>query len=260
MKKFLKKLTRTKLGITVRQSLGIRPSMFTWSENEVGAISDLFFWKTDEGFSTIFRASDTIGKYYNLESTVAFVFFDNNGNEILKKQFSFRKTGQLSVDITDSFIGYRGVGTFCAFNVVAEKLTKNIAPINRCYVGYGFDGFYSMVHGNVPALITNPVLEKKSDKINMIIRPTISKRKRSYSYYLQLPNIPGEQLELVFTNPIHRRIKISIGGKIVVIAPFGCATIPVSQACGLIHITSDFIFPRPIVFRMSQRFFDVSHG
>jgi hypothetical protein len=260
MKKFFKKLTRTKLGIKVRQTLGIRPSIFTWGENEVGVISDLFFWKTDEGFSTRFRASDIIGKYYNLASTLVLVFFDNKGNEILKEQFSFGETNQLTVDITHSFVGYHGIGTFCAFNVVAEKPTKNIFPINRCYVGYGFDDFYSMVHGNLPALITHPVLEKKSGKNNMVIRPTMTKRKGDYSYYLQLPNISGEQLVLVFTNPIDRRIRISVGDMMEVIDPFGCSTISVSQACGLIRITSDFIFPRPIVFRKSKSFFDVSHG
>ena len=152
--------------------------------------------------------------------------------------------------------GTEGLGTFCAFNILLNPSDKQIKATNRCYVGYGKKGSFSMVHGNLIALYTN----KLSNLGLSDIKPAVSPVKGKYKYYLQKSNFEFFDNSLVFTNPLDRDITVSISDDTFQIGSRCCETKQIHKANETIVIESDFIFPRPLVFSESGDFVDVHHG
>jgi hypothetical protein len=151
------------------------------------------------------------------------------------------------------------LGTFCAFNILINQSDKQIKATNRCYVGYGKRGSFSMVHGNLIALYTSEFLGFKSiDTVS--INPAVSSRKGKYKYYLQKPNSKFFKNRLIFANPLDRDIRVSVSGNTFHLGSRCCKAITVSKDEELTVIESDFIFPRPLVFSENKDFVDVHHG
>ena len=60
MKKYLKPLYNSVLGIAFRNLVGFRPPVSLLQNEKSFLASDLFVWRTDQSYSTIFKASDIL--------------------------------------------------------------------------------------------------------------------------------------------------------------------------------------------------------
>ena len=258
MKRYLRPLYNSFFGVALRNLVGFRPPIYRLENEKSYLASDLFVWRTDRGYSTIFKASDILKKFYGEDSALLLFFFDQHGREIFSKTLHFNN-GIAELTIDTGFIGMEGLGTFCAFNILINLSDKQIKATNRCYVGYGKKGSLSMVHGNLLALYTNKFLSLgSSDPVS--IKPAISSKKGKYKYYLQKSNRDFFDNSLIFVNPLGRDIRVSVSGNTSQIGSRCCEVIKVNKCDEIIVIESDFIFPRPLVFSENGDFVDVHHG
>jgi len=260
MKKFLVKLFDSPLGVSLRNILGFRPPIFLFPYQSQFLSSDLFIWRTDNGLETLFKASDILGKFYNLDSKLFFIFFDNSGKFIKSTELEF-KNGIAELLVNKEFIGLEGHGTFCALNLPLSKARVAINVANRCYVGYGREKAFSMVHGNLFAvMITNPYTPI-SDIIEEL-RPAISHRKTQFAYQVQKKASPNSVINYWFVNPLKRKINISINNKSISIESYGCGSIEIEDSSDAQPhvIESDFVFARPIIICEKNGIIDCLHG
>ena len=195
--------------MALRNLFGFRPPVVLLENKKSFFASDLFFWRTDQGYSTIFKASDILKKFYDEESALLFIFFDQNGRELFRKTLQFND-GIAELTINTGFIGQEAMGTFCAFNTLMRPTKKKIKATNRCYVGYGKKGSFSMVHGNLLALYTSKFKDFRLSDIS--IKPAVSSKKGNYKYYLQKSNFEFFHNSLIFVNPLDRDITVSVSG------------------------------------------------
>ena len=64
----IKKIAYTKLGVWFRNITGLRPvGINTYNLSENYSISDAFFWRTNDGFKTIFKFSDLLKIFFKLD-------------------------------------------------------------------------------------------------------------------------------------------------------------------------------------------------
>ena len=258
MKKYLKPLYNSSLGVYVRNFIGFRPPKYHFQKESSFLLSYLFVWRTDQGFTTIFKASDIIKKFYGEESCLVLAFFDQNGNEIFQKTLQF-KQGLAEIIIDSDFIGTESIGTFCALNTLLNDTDIDIKATNRCYVGYGKNGSFSMVHGNLLALYTKKLVYV-SKRASIPLKPAISSRKGKYKYYLQKSNWDFFENNLIFTNPLDRDINVTICDTTYQIRSKCCKIFSVDKNKEIIEVESDFIFPRPLIFSECNQYIDVHHG
>lgn len=258
MKRYLKPLYNSRLGVSARNIIGFRPPKYNLNNEQSYLASDLFFWRTDQGFSTTFKASDIIKKFYDQGSCIELIFFNQHGTELFKKTLQFNND-IVEITIDRDLMGTEAVGTFCALNKLMEPPRDEIKATNRCYVGYGKNGSYSMVHGNLKALYTTQ-LSYQSAPHAIQLKPAISAKKGSYTYYLQKSNTDFFKNNLIFTNPLDRNINITIFNETYRIGAKCCKIITPGKNKEVIEIQSDFIFPRPLVFSENGSFIDVHHG
>ena len=189
---------------------------------------------------------------------LCFSFLINMDAKFFSKTLHFNN-GITELTIDAGFIGAEGLGTFCAFNVLTNQSDKQIKATNRCYIGYGKNDSFSMVHGNLLALYTSKFLFlKPSDPAS--IKPAISPKKGKYKYYLQKSNRDFFDNSLIFVNPLDRDISVTVAGTAFQIGSKCCEVMKVEKSNEVIAIESDFIFPRPIVFSERDDFVDVHHG
>jgi len=257
LNKFLKLLANSKIGLFLRERTGIRPPVFLFGNQSSFLSSDLFFWRTDNGFSTIFRASDILKKYYDSKSELTLIFYDSKGDFLLQETFEF-KHGLAVIKITADLLGMEGMGTFAALNTPTEPLKFDVQVTNRCYVGYGKNASFSMMHGNLTAIKVQSNV-KSADFIKHI-KPAISSRKGNYTYHIQKPNYSNVKISLIFINPLDRKIEVAVNKKRYQASKFSVIIISIPHEDDCIVVKSDFIWPRPIVFCEKENFIDVHHG
>ena len=249
----------SKAGILVRQHLGFRAPLFTHNFESSYLASDLFLWITKDGFSTIFRASNILEKYYGISSTLLICFFDKYGNSIGLKEFSF-SNGMVEVLIDSELVNNDDYGTFCVFNRPNDKTPVEVNVTNRCYIGYGKSDDFSMVHGNLIA-IKAPV-SQSPELLLSSLKPAVSNFKRSTRYAIQKSFDPETHASLLFSNPLERPINIGIDEKWYKVPPMGCVVHDVKEVSDdeAVTVTSDFIMPRPTVICFKDGFIDCHHA
>jgi len=260
MKKFLKQLFHSPLGVSLRNISGFRPPIYLHPYQDQFLSSDLFIWRTDKDIETLFKATDILGKFYNLDSKLFFIFFDNYGKLIKSKELHF-KNGIAELLIDKEFIGMKGHGTFCALNLPLSAAKRPINVTNRCYVGYGKEKAFSMVHGNLDAvMITNPYTP--IDAIIDELRPAVSHRKTSFTYHIQKKASPNSKTSYWFVNPLKRIINVSVNNKSISLESYGCGYIQIEDPSeDRPHVVqSDFAFARPIVICEKDSIIDCHHG
>ena len=81
----IKNLFKLEKIIKLRNFFSINPTFFNINYLEKNiSISDGFFWRVDDNFSTIFKFTNLIKFYFNKDSNVEIFFFDNNHNYLNK--------------------------------------------------------------------------------------------------------------------------------------------------------------------------------
>tara|TARA_B100000925_G_scaffold285583_1_gene262092 strand:- start:1219 stop:2001 length:783 start_codon:yes stop_codon:yes gene_type:complete len=260
MKKFLKQVFHSNLGITVRNLVNFRPPQFLHAYEDQYLASDLFVWRTDDDYETIFKGSNILKKYYGLKSYLKIIFYNESGSLIKEMDIDFPDIGTLTLLINEELLGVKSTGTFCVFNYPKDKTQKKLSVTNKCYVGYGKGGSYSMFHGNMVALSLKQ--DTPSSEMANSLSPTVSSRSGTYEYIIQKKFDSKSVVTLVFSNPLSREVNFSVNGQRNIIKPKGCILFLVDneKVDGIIKIKSDFIFPRPIVICEDENYIDCHHG
>lgn len=77
---------RTRHALKIRNKIGYRPSTFYLPYvNGYASASDLFLWRNDEKWKTVFRVSDTAKKYFGISSKLKVVACDHQNNRLEAK-------------------------------------------------------------------------------------------------------------------------------------------------------------------------------
>ena len=257
IKNSLRRVWRTKASIFVRNLIGVRPIYRRWHLLERSySASDQFLWRTDNDFQTEFRVSDIVGKYYQEKSYLRVHIFDRFGREINCFKRDFEKTVE-SIFIDENNAEPDSYGTFCVFHIPKQDAKISYAITNRCYTGYSRLGSIpSFVHGNLLSKIC--IL---GDENSYKVLSGFINHKKKTEFYIQKDLNDFEQSELVFTNPLETSLNMMVGEKSVKLQPGEVRLINIGGHLSLpFKITSDFFFPRPIIFSYRKNFFDVHHA
>ena len=93
LKSLVEPLFNSRGGVKVRNFLGFKPSAFAMPGHiDNFSCSDLFFWRLDDNFKTIFRFSDIPKAFYGVEkSQVLFVFIISKGENYTERFWKFKK-------------------------------------------------------------------------------------------------------------------------------------------------------------------------
>ena len=82
MKSLIRKNIYKYLG--VKEPLGLRPDSTSVYSIQNASISDCFCWRTDQGYKTVFRFTDILELFYEINSTIEIIFYSKN-NKFIKK-------------------------------------------------------------------------------------------------------------------------------------------------------------------------------
>ena len=85
MKLLIKKIASSKIGTILKNNLNYRTVPFNLEKIKHSSVSDAFLWRTDNGFSTIFRYTDILKLFFKIDESYAEIIFYNKNNEKIKK-------------------------------------------------------------------------------------------------------------------------------------------------------------------------------
>ena len=261
MKKSLKKFfvkSRFKKQFKFLKNI-LSPSIRIWgSSNYNFTSSDSFFWRTDDGYTTIFRYSDIAKKYLNSESDILLVFLDENGKYINETIYKVHDSVN-SFIIDSKIVPDNQFGSFFAFIIPRDLLGNKTTQItNRCYVGYSKDNnFYSFVHGNEIAKLIKLNGEKYKHAVSV---PAIRDHNKHTSYYIQKDFTAFDYNEIFFFNPLKDNIFLKINGEMVNLVSNQTLKYKFGIESSICSIESNYFWPRPIVFSYLREYFDVHHA
>ncbi len=256
MKSLVKKIKLSKLASIIRNNLNYRINPFSFEKTNHSSVSDAFLWRTDCGYSTIFKYTDILKLFFKIEgSNVEIIFYDKS-NQLIKRLNikDMNYSNELLID-SELLNGLNDYGTFYIYHFTNQKIENENILSNRCYLGYSKDNnIYSYVHGN--ALVKFKDINKKTIEETDIVNTSFYKNQ---NYKIQKSFGGFDKHELFFTNPTSKVINFSIdkenyklkGGSTIMIEIFDKE---------LIEINSNCLFFRPTVFSYNQKYFDVHHS
>lgn len=245
------KLLKNKLIYKIRNLIGLKPSLFNINNSHLNtSVSDGFFWRTDNGFKTIFRFMDIMYLFYDIHSSIEIVFFDKNNNLIKNLTKKIDLNNELKIDA--KFLGTEDYGTFYVFHKSKDKLNSCLRQ--SCYAGYSFkDNIPSFVHGNTPTTLKD--INPKINKINFGLGGKHFFKKKTY----KVQNfISAKKTEISIINPCNGKLKVEINNDNIELGE-GCSKL-IKLNLKTIEIKSKCYLLRPIVFDYYGSFIDVYHG
>ena len=259
IRKILKLIFHSKFFRIIRNTIGFRPPVFMYDYETEYLASDLFIWRTDKDFQTVFKSSDILKKYYGFHSLLKIFFYDCNGEFIKQLTFEY-KNYTLEIIINKELLGISANGTFCAFHYPRDHIQRNVNVTNRCYVGYGRNNSFSMVHGNIIGLMASA--KKNHKEFLSSIKPAVTEKKFKFKYLLQAKKRNFPFSVLAFSNPLNRSIFIEVNKKRFNIQSRGCALISLDHVSEstVIEVKSDFARARPIIMYDDGKVIDCLHA
>lgn len=248
-----KKIFRNKFSKYLRNFLGLRPAHFLidYEKTDI-SVSDAFFWRTDNGFKTIFRYTDILNLYFKDDtSEVEILFYCKNAKLI--KTFRIKNIYLINKLLIDSFFlnGTEDYGTFFIYH--KSKNNPGGSVRNSCYTGYSLKGnLPSFVHGNTLTSLQS----YDGDKIQNFIGGKSFFQKQIYQVQ---NNYNFEKTEILLMNPCNQDISIKINHEIFSLKK-GCSKLIEISNNNLINIKSKSYLLRPIVFNYNGKYLDAHHG
>ena len=248
----IKKLLKSINAIKLRNYFSIRPTYFNISYLEKNiSISDGFFWRLDDNFSTIFKFSNLIKLYFNEDSSVEIYFFDNRNNFLNNIELNI-STYSSEIKIDKNLVKNKTYGVFYIFHKSNKKLESMIR--NSCYVGYSYNGnLHSFVHGNTPSAKTN-ISEKHAMKKYDLSSSSFMKKK----YFVQ-NSFKNINAEIFLLNSTSSKQKIFINKNVFHLNPGNCEIYKIKED-DIIKIESNCYLLRPIIFEYNKQYMNVYHG
>ena len=256
MKSLVKFFANSNFAVKMRNTLNIKPQMYNKNIPKFSSISDSFAWRTDNSFKTIFKFSDILDLFYNIENSYVELNFFNKNNEVIKSMEikNLDLSNHLIID-KNFFNGLEDYGFFNIFHRSNDLKFPNDLISNRCYLGFSFkNNLYSFVHGN------NFVsyLMNKNGKIGEdIIKTSFIKNQ---FYRIQKSFDCYDKVELFVTNPTTKKIYVSVNNENYTLNPKYTKIINIPKKEGEILIRSNCTFLRPTVFTYKKDFIDVHHS
>jgi len=258
MKKFLNKIIQNKIGKKIRVLINYKPMPIEISKKiESQSISDAFIWRTDNNFETIFKFTDILKFFYNLESNLHIAFFNKKNVNIKNlKITNIQKNNEIIVN-KDFLNGIEDYGTFYIFHKPTSYLKneKKLILSNRCYVGFSKNKSNpSFVHGNT--------LVKSSDlNSNKVYSDIVQTSPFFYqNYYIQNDFSFFDKTEICICNPTSKKILFFVNKERYELEGLNITIIKLEKSQKLINIKSKCMFLRPIIFNFKKNFFDVYHA
>lgn len=256
MKSLVRKLSKTNLGIFLRNFLNYKPVHMSINGLNLISVSDAFAWRTDNNFKTIFKYSDILNIFYKIKNSwIEFHFYDKNNNFLkIEKKENLNLCNE--IEITDEFFkGLKDYGVFYVYHLSKEKIDNENIISNRCYIGYSQNqNLPSFVHGNTLARFTKI---SGNNKIYSDIVKTSFFSNQLYKIQKYFNNF--DKNELFFSNPTSKTIKFSIDDKKFKLKN-GCSLIIDISDKKIITIKSNCLFLRPTVFSYKDEYLDVHHS
>lgn len=250
----IKKIGYTKLGILIRNLSGFKPvGINTTNLSENYSISDAFFWRTNDGFKTIFKFSDLLKIFFKSNmSTVQIIFYDKDYNFIKELIIN-------SIDISNEFIidqpffnGLSDYGIFYIFHKTNEKFNNSIR--NSCYTGYSYNNsIFSFIHGNVP------VAYQRYDRPGFTSNIVSKSMFKNQTYKIQNYFENFSKSEIFINNPTNKLINFKLNESNYFLNPNCSKIIDISHSHE-IELISNCYFLRPIIINYKNNFFDIYHG
>ncbi len=233
-------------------------------------ISDLFLWRRDDGWQTVFELLDIIALIDpQLEArprSVDLVIYSSSGQLIAQHRVDVNPGGRRSVSLSDLIPEEAGeVGTFACFHSgqVPELASPTTFLAERGYCGYARDSRAprSYVHGNLDAIA------RGAEVTEQLGGPGLVRSK----YRLQVVLEEDAMFELGFVNPTQRtqHLLLTESGESAAsvyrfsLPPRGSRILRLSEVRNVTKeavVTSRLPMARPVVFYRKGESFDVFHG
>jgi hypothetical protein len=256
----IKYLANSKLSIILRNTIKIGAVNIKFYENNkaVSTVSDIFLWRTDNGFKTKFKFSDILKMFYEVEGSWVEIHFYTKNNKLIKIQKIDSLNHVNEIDITSEYLGnVKDYGNFYIFHFCSKKskilIDDNILS-NRCYVGYSKDNnLESFMHGNAYAKFTS-VYNDETIRTD-IVRTSFFKNSE---YTIQKYFDEFDRSELFISNPTSKILKFSINNKDYNLNPSCVMNLDVEKP--IVTIKSNCMFLRPTVFSYKNEYLDVHHS
>ena len=258
LKSLVEPIFNSQSGVKLRNFLDFKPSAFAMPGHINNfSCSDLFFWRLDGNFRTMFRFSDIPNAFYGVEHSQALIiFYNKQGKELYREIFDVQKA-VTEIKINKEKIGENeDYGTFSIFHLFDIGEKNDVKITNRCYVGYRFgSSLPSFVHGNVLAQYLD-----LSGSDDYVIHGDVGKIFRKPSTYVIQKNFSRfDYSELMFNNPSEETVWIEVGEERINLLPKSTSLLKVDQP-QVLKIRSNLPLPRPIVFSFKGKYFDCHHG
>ena len=256
MKLFLKKILNNKILIDLRNLFNFYPVHMSINNISCATVSDAFLWRTDNNFKTIFKFSDILSTFYNIQNSWVELEFYSKKNEFIKKKKIINLDYSNEINIDRYFMNnIEDYGTFYIHHYTKENIPKENIISNRCYLGYSQkNNLYSFVHGNTLAKVKN--INNEDIVLSEIIK--LSPIKNQY-YKIQKFFDEFDKNELFISNPTSQTINFSIDENDYILKN-GCSVIIEFNNKKIIQIKSNCLFLRPVVFSYKGSYLDVHHG
>jgi hypothetical protein len=253
MKYLITKIANYKFIVTLRNITNFFPKKIKECHAKNTSISDAFFWRTDNGFETIFKFSDLPNLFYNDNSKSVSIFIFSNKNILIKKiiikNMKISNTLIINKKILNNLESF---GVFYIYHKFDKKL--KIAIRNSCYTGYSLNGnLPSFVHGNCPATMMN----LKNHKIyrDFITRSFFCNQKYIIQNYF---DDRTSKSELLINNPTNKKIKFFFEKKKYYLKTGN--SLIINNNSKIAELVSNCYFIRPIIFTYKKNFIDVYHA
>lgn len=245
-------MIKTILAKKIRNFLNFFPSfiLIDFRQKNI-SISDAFYWRTDNGFSTIFSYSNLLKIFYgDNTSKIEILFFDKCG-KFLKRINKEEIFDSKKLYIDSQFMeNIRDYGTFYVFHNSDEKFNSIIR--NSCYTAYSLNNnLPSYVHGN----ICSASKELMSKKINFNI---VGKSFFKNNIFIVQNYIESDRTEILLMNPTSKSLQIKVNEKGFKLIKGEVRLIKIDKE--IIKIASKCYFIRPIIFSYKNEYLDVYHG
>tara|TARA_B110000971_G_scaffold60566_1_gene61800 strand:- start:2285 stop:3055 length:771 start_codon:yes stop_codon:yes gene_type:complete len=256
MKSLIKKITSSKIGTILKNNLNYRAVPFNLEKIKHSSVSDAFLWRTDNGFSTIFKFTDIFKLFFKIEGSQAEIIFYNKNNEKIKKvdinQMNYSNELLINTEFLNNIEDY---GTFYIYHFTNQKIENENILSNRCYLGFSKgNNIYSFVHGN-----TFSRFKKLDNQITEGTDITNTTFLKNQSYKIQKYFGGFDKHELFFANPTSKNLDFSINEKKFALKSGSLIMIEIKEK-EKIEIISNCLFFRPTIFSYKRNYFDVHHS
>ena len=256
MKSLIKKITSEKLRTILKNNLNYKIVPFSLEKAKYSSVSDAFLWRTDNGFSTIFKYTDILKLFFKIEETYVEIVFYNKENKQIKKITINEMNYSNELLINSEFLNHTNdYGTFYIYHFTNQKIEKENILSNRCYLGFSKkNNIHSFVHGNTFSRFKK-IDDQKKEETN-IINTTFYKNQK---YKIQKYFGGFDKHELFFANPTSKIINFSIDKEEFILKGGSLIMIKIIEK-EQIEIKSNCLFFRPTIFSYNKNYFDVHHS